>query len=366
MIPVLAWKPAPDTAVYALKRYVPRMATLRQMKKGSQTRAENDYAYSFKTAGKHAEEVEHCLRRMADQLGCTGILAVPPSSVDGQPNACQRIFGVTIRRTRDAAPRKYNHGKPIPDGYEETYAIEHVAGEGKYLLVDDICTTGKTLLHYKAAVEALGAAVEMAAVGIHHKRKLTLADFALEPMAADTGTIFPSLMAALKYLQDQGYAVQKSKLYKDRKDGLIRMEPDGRQVRESEIHSYVVKAGLRKSTGPDPEEMEEHAALKLKAELRKIEEQTKSIIFDRSVKEGKYVLKEAAVRERVDMLTVMEVHFRQIVDVNMVKWCQVLHGDQARVNDAVDLAGADIDEMMNALARSDTFEIEYTPTEKEA
>ena len=137
-------------------------------------------------------------------------------------------------------------------------------------------------------------------------------------------------------------------------------------MRESEIHSYVVKAGLKKNTGPDPEEMEEHAALKLKAELRKIEEQTKSIIFDRSVKEGKYVLKDAAVRERVDMLTVMEVHFRQIVDVNMVKWCQVLHGDQAKVNDAVDLAGADIDDMMNALARSDTFEIEYTPTEQEA
>ena len=366
MIPVLVWKTEPGAAVYALKRYVPRMATLRQLKKDSRTKAENDYAYNFKISGRHADEVEHCLRRMAEHLGCAGILAVPPSAVDTQPNACQRIFGINVRRTRDAEPRKYNHSKPIPDGHEDTYVIENVARGGKYLLVDDICTTGKTLLHFKAAVEALGAAVEMAAVGIHHKLALTLADFAIEPMEAEGATIFPSLMAALQYLQDQGYAVKKSKLYKDRKDGLIRMEPDGRQVRESEIHSYVVKAGLRKNTGPDPEEMEEHAALKLKAELRKIEEQTKSIIFDRSVKEGKYVLKDAAVRERVDMLTVMEVHFRQIVDVNMVKWCQVLHGDQAKVNDAVNLAGADIDDMMNALARSDTFEIEYTPTEQEA
>lgn len=172
---------------------------------------------------------------------------------------------------------------------------------------------------------------------------------------------YPSLMAALGYLQDQGYDLKKSKLYKDRKDGLIRMEPDGRSVRESEIHSYVVKAGLKKGGGVDPEDMEKHWAQKLRAELKKIEEQTKTIVFDRAVREGKYILKETAAQEQVDLVTVLEVHFRQVIGVSMSKWCQVLKGDQARVAAAVDMAGADLDEMMDALSKSDTIEIEVLP-----
>ena len=172
-------------------------------------------------------------------------------------------------------------------------------------------------------------------------------------------TTFPTLLSALEYLQAEGYDLKKSKLYKDRKDGLIRMEADGKSVRESEIHSYVVKAGLKRKAGYDVEDMEINAARKIKAELVKLEEQTRTIIFDRAVKEGKYVLKNEAILERVDMLTVMEVHFRQIIDVNMVRWCQAMAGDAAKVNDGVVMANADIDAMLDALSRSDTFEIDY-------
>lgn len=50
--------------------------------------------------------------------------------------------------------------------------------------------------------------------------------------------VFPHLMAALAYLQEEGWKVSKSKLYKDAADGLLQTA-DGNRVRESALMAYA-------------------------------------------------------------------------------------------------------------------------------
>lgn len=178
-------------------------------------------------------------------------------------------------------------------------------------------------------------------------------------MSETENRIFANLLEVLAYLQDQGYDLKKSKLYKDRKDGLIRMEPDGRSARESEVLSYAVKAGLKRRVDIDARELEAAAERKARAEIRKLEASARMTEFDLSVKEGKYLLKEDAVRARIDQMQILEITFRQMLHTRMADWLSTASGDMRRLNDVRDLADAAVDEMFNGLARSDTFAVEY-------
>lgn len=178
-------------------------------------------------------------------------------------------------------------------------------------------------------------------------------------MSGDENRVFSNLLEVLAYLQDQGYDLKKSKLYKDRKDGLLRMEADGRSVRESEVLSYAVKAGLKRRVDIDARELEAAAERKARAEIRKLEASARMTEFDLAVKEGKYILKEDAVRARIDQMQILEVTFRQLVDTKLPEWITAAGGSQKRLNDLRDMAAAAIDDMMNGLANSDTFVVEY-------
>ena len=178
-------------------------------------------------------------------------------------------------------------------------------------------------------------------------------------MTEKADTVFPNLAVALTFLQDQGFDLKKSKLYKDRKDGLLRMEADGRSVRESEVLSYAVKAQLKRRVDIDAKALEEAADRKARAEIRKLEASARMTEFDLEVKQGKYILKEDAVRARIDQMAILEINFRQLVETRLPEWIALCGGSQKRLNDLRDMAALSVDDMMNALARSDTFSVVY-------
>lgn len=169
---------------------------------------------------------------------------------------------------------------------------------------------------------------------------------------------FKNVAAAGRWLRDQKYKVSRSKVHADAKHGLLRTQPDG-TVSRADAESYVVRANLKRDGGLNPEQTEAITARRADAELEKIRQQTKSIVFDREIKEGKYILRDEAIAQRVDQLTVVETHFRQVLHTRMLQWCYTLAGNPDKVPDAVRQADIDLDGMLNALARSESFSIEY-------
>jgi len=164
-----------------------------------------------------------------------------------------------------------------------------------------------------------------------------------------------NLMEALRWLQSEGYKIKKSKLYKDAKDGLVPTREDG-SVRGVDVRAYSASLNRR----DDPADViGENAERKFKAEIRKIEASARMTEFDLAVKEGKYILRDDAVRARIDQMQILEVHFRQVLDTKLPEWISVAGGNQRRLNDVRDMAALAVDEMMNGLARSDTFTVVY-------
>lgn len=175
---------------------------------------------------------------------------------------------------------------------------------------------------------------------------------------------YPNLMAVLRRLQDDGYKVKKSKLYKDKTLGLIKVEEDG-SVTESEMLAYITKAGLSKKGEVSSEELTANADRKFRAEIRKLEAQARASEYDLEVKQGKYILKEDAIRARIDQMQILEVHFRQVLETKLPEWIAIVGGNQKRLNDVRDQAALAVDDMMNALSRSDTFSVSYAFDEGE-
>jgi len=174
--------------------------------------------------------------------------------------------------------------------------------------------------------------------------------------------VFDTLIAAMRWLKERGYKIQKSKLYRDAKNGLIRVQKDGK-VRKGEAEAYILRGALKQTEVIDQDKSDMLAAERFAAEVTKIKEQTRAIVLDREIKEGRYILKEKAIMDRVDQLTVLEANFRQVLHINMLDWCYIMGGNPDRVSEATRAADLNFDEMLNALSKSDGFTIEYLQDE---
>ena len=120
--------------------------------------------YNFKKNSKNAELFERVICQVSRELKCDMIVAIP-SSTAGKINSLQTIFGVTIQRDVSTAQRKYNHNAEV-DEAGKIHLAQNVAGKS-IMLVDDVATTGKSLLYFRKFLLAAGARrVEMLGVGI--------------------------------------------------------------------------------------------------------------------------------------------------------------------------------------------------------
>ncbi|MCW7755488.1 hypothetical protein OOT00_16050, partial [Desulfobotulus sp. H1] len=62
---------------------------------------------------------------------------------------------------------------------------------------------------------------------------------------------FKTLMDVLRFLQGEGFSIEKTKLYQDQKSGLIRYKK-GQPITETEVLAYVTRVELEKTDGGSP------------------------------------------------------------------------------------------------------------------
>ena len=156
------------TEYYALKPYIPSLSVLRQKGNNNEDVKATAWVYGFKQRFKNAQDIRLILEATAAHFNCEGIIPVPPSSPERQPNSLQRLFNMPIIRKSASETRKYRHREPIPPNYNTTYEFNLPKGN-KFLLVDDIIRTGRTLSHFKSALSGIGIDSIPVAIGIYYR-----------------------------------------------------------------------------------------------------------------------------------------------------------------------------------------------------
>ena len=169
---------------------------------------------------------------------------------------------------------------------------------------------------------------------------------------------FENLMEAFRFLEKENYKIKKSKVYKDRDSGLIRVNPDG-SVLESEILKYAADQGLQKIAGDlGDSKLAVLQEEKTKAELERIKIQTEKNRFEMERDQGKYVLR--AEVETFFALTVgaIDSAIKNLIQASASKWLAACGADVSKTSLFIDLYNAGHDELMTELARMDDLDIE--------
>lgn len=101
--------------------------------------------YNFKRYGRNEQEMETLIWTMKEHFSCSDIIVVPSSKIDKE-NVFQALYGTKLIRKIGIPSRKYDREKAIQLDYSSSMEVKKELIEGKrILLVDDICTTGKTI-----------------------------------------------------------------------------------------------------------------------------------------------------------------------------------------------------------------------------
>ncbi len=136
--------------------------------KDTQTAKNSRYIYNFKKYNHSHKEIKENINYVAETFDCESVIAIP--SHDKKANYLQKLFGEIIIRINEVEKRKYAHTKELPEDYKNSYNINITKIKGnKILLVDDITTSGRTLLHFKNVFEKMGLEVVCFALGISKK-----------------------------------------------------------------------------------------------------------------------------------------------------------------------------------------------------
>lgn len=131
--------------------------------------------YRLKSAGESTATWRTLILAAKDDLQC-GVVWVVPSHLPGTINALQSIFGATICRVKETVPRKYDHAAPVD---LSSMAFPPAEPGIRALLVDDVATTGATLVSIREHLAVLGVEAVPLACGI--AAKLLPKNFDAEP-----------------------------------------------------------------------------------------------------------------------------------------------------------------------------------------
>jgi len=167
---------------------------------------------------------------------------------------------------------------------------------------------------------------------------------------------FESLLQVMEHLKQAGFRISKSKLYRDRDKGLIRVQKDG-SVLESEVRAYAGNC-LDRIAGQieDMSDIQSRKALK-DVELR--EEQILKIRLAREVEQGKYLLRRDFEAELASRAVILDSGLRHMVQMKVGEWVAMVGGKPAMVPDFIQNINRELDSLMNGFATLESFQVVF-------
>ena len=164
--------------------------------------------------------------------------------------------------------------------------------------------------------------------------------------------MFPHLMAALAYLQEEGWKVSKSKLYKDAADGLLQTA-DGNRVRESALMAYAYENLKPSDDGKQDAELrplvQEEKRLDISIKRRK----DAQIAWEMEKEMGKWLPKKDLGLEFAARAGWMDAQLESVIRAKAAAWIQLVGGNQKKEQLLVDAMLAEKDLVMNDYATMD-------------
>ena len=169
------------------------------------------------------------------------------------------------------------------------------------------------------------------------------------------GNVFQDVKVVLAYLQETRQ-IKQAKLYKDVRAGFLRRQKDG-TFKRSDVDRYA--ASLKAVALPERQTDDLSALAKQEQEERvlALQEKRKTTVFDREIKQGKYILRDDIALELAGRAMALSVGLRSSLQIAAQDLVQAAGGDKNRADDLVRELEKHLDEALNEFSRPMTFAV---------
>jgi hypothetical protein len=166
---------------------------------------------------------------------------------------------------------------------------------------------------------------------------------------------FPSLHEVVNHLDAAGFRISKSKIYRDKDKGMIRVNADG-SVPETEVRAYA--AALERKEG-DIGDLSDIHAQKTAKEVEKLEEQIKKARFEREKEEGKYIPIKDFEAELSARYMVLESGIKHLFNMKVREWIALVNGSPEKSGDLLQQMIDGLDAQLNEYANADRYQVMF-------
>ena len=163
---------------------------------------------------------------------------------------------------------------------------------------------------------------------------------------------FKRLSEVVKWLNDEGYKIKKSKVYMDAKSGYLVAAEDGGFSQEA-VLAYIHTQKLEKIADNKAGKLDALTEQRLKKEVEKLTVQVEKLTWDMERDQGKYLLKEEVRTELALKISAFEAGFKHVAVTRASDWVSAVGGKQEKQQVLIDMIHSAIDTLLGEFAQVD-------------
>lgn len=168
---------------------------------------------------------------------------------------------------------------------------------------------------------------------------------------------FRKLSEVVKYLQDEGYKIKKSKVYKDAASGFLMEAAYGNGYSLNDVIAYAATQSLDKVSDSKTGKVDHLTEMRLTAEVEKLRIQVEKMTWEMNRDQGKYLLKEDVRTELALKISVFEAGFKHAVAVNAADWIAAVGGKAEKIQVMVEMMNMALDNLFSEFAEVDELDL---------
>ena len=172
---------------------------------------------------------------------------------------------------------------------------------------------------------------------------------------------FKSLRQAVRALYDKGYEISRSKMSRDKKNGLIDFNPDN-TVDQKEVEKY---ARLLKKREPDLGDSKEKQKVKIDWEIKNLELKHEKELFLFERDKGKWIERALFEAELAARAVIFETGLKYRINKDIQELIAIVGGKPEKAPDLIAKTDELIEVELNSYATTKRFQVVFIGDDEE-
>jgi len=161
-----------------------------------------------------------------------------------------------------------------------------------------------------------------------------------------------ALPEAITYLKEQGWKIEKSKLYEEKQIVGYHTSRGAVAFKKSDLDKYA-----KKFLKPLSAEDSDSSARKIEAEAKIAEQKYQDMVLDAKIKEGQYILRSDVEQQLAARAAFLKNSLGlDFITLHAVKIAEIIHGNTERIPEFADYWSQIIDQTFDAYSKPMHFE----------